>query len=33
MSKIRKRAIEGIKINDTFTVERTFTEQVRLICV
>jgi 3-hydroxybutyryl-CoA dehydratase len=27
MSKIRKRAIEGININDTFTVERTFTEQ------
>jgi hypothetical protein len=33
MSKIRKRAIKGIKINDTFTVVRTFTEQVRLICV
>ncbi|MBW1707606.1 MAG: MaoC family dehydratase [Deltaproteobacteria bacterium] len=27
MSEIRKRAIEGIKINDTFTVVRTFTEQ------
>ena len=27
MSKIRKRAIEGLKINDTFTVVRTFTEQ------
>jgi 3-hydroxybutyryl-CoA dehydratase len=27
MSKMRKRAIEGIKINDNFTVERTFTEQ------
>jgi len=24
---MRKRAIEGIKINDKFTVERTFTEQ------
>ncbi len=27
MSEIRERAIEGIKINDTFTVVRTFTEQ------
>jgi acyl dehydratase len=27
MSKIRKRAIEGIKISDTFTVVRTFTEK------
>jgi acyl dehydratase len=27
MSEIRKRAIEGLKINDTFTVVRTFTEQ------
>ena len=26
MSEIRKRAIEGVKVNDTFTVERTFTE-------
>ena len=27
MSEIRKRAIEGLKIKDTFTVVRTFTEQ------
>jgi 3-hydroxybutyryl-CoA dehydratase len=27
MSDIRKRAIEGIKTKDTFTVVRTFTEQ------
>ena len=27
MSEIRKRAIEGVKVNDMFTVERTFTEQ------
>ena len=27
MSQIRKRAIEGGKVNDMFTVERTFTEQ------
>ena len=27
MSEMRKKAIEGINVNDTFTVERTFTEQ------
>ena len=27
MSEIRKKAIEGINVNDMFTVERTFTEQ------
>ena len=27
MSEIRKKAIEGVNVNDTFTVERTFTEQ------
>ncbi len=27
MSEFRKRAIEGVKINDTFTVVRTFTEE------
>ncbi|UCF84556.1 MAG: MaoC family dehydratase [Desulfobacteraceae bacterium] len=27
MSEIRKRAIEGVKVSDMFTVERTFTEQ------
>jgi acyl dehydratase len=27
MSEIRKRAIEGVKINDTFTVVRTFIEE------
>jgi len=27
MSEIRKRAIEGVKVNDMFTVERTFSEQ------
>jgi acyl dehydratase len=27
MSHIRKKAIEGLKIGDTFTVSRTFTEQ------
>ena len=27
MSEIRKKAIEGVNVNDMFTVERTFTEQ------
>ena len=27
MSHIRKKAIEGLKIGDTFSVSRTFTEQ------
>ena len=27
MSEIRKRAIEGVNVNDTFSVKRTFTEQ------
>ena len=27
MSEIRKKAVEGVKVNDMFTVERTFTEQ------
>jgi 3-hydroxybutyryl-CoA dehydratase len=27
MSEIRKKAIEGVKANDIFTAERTFTEQ------
>jgi len=27
MSEMRKKAIEGLNVNDTFTVERTFTEQ------
>jgi acyl dehydratase len=27
MSEIRKKAIEGVKVNDMFAVERTFTEQ------
>ena len=27
MSEIRKKAIEGVKVSDMFTVERTFTEQ------
>ena len=27
MSEMRKKAIEGLTVNDTFTVERTFTEQ------
>jgi len=31
MSKIRKRTIDGLKAGDTFTVERTFTEQDMLV--
>ena len=27
MSEMWKKAIEGLNVNDTFTVERTFTEQ------
>ena len=27
MSEMRKKAIEGLNVNDSFTVERTFTEQ------
>jgi acyl dehydratase len=27
MSSIRKKAIEGFKVNDSFTISRTFTEQ------
>ena len=27
MSEMRKKAIEGLNVNDTFKVERTFTEQ------
>ncbi len=31
MSKIRKRTIDGLKAGDTFTVERTFTEQDMMV--